>query len=279
MALPISGLQYLATPGLDTTFSGMTLNLGANVVTGHTIGVRYRYEYDDPAYVGDPPAPRIVTYPPWWLNSQTLTITAVTGSPSPRQVFTTNTGNELYTATPGGPYSITYENAGITDGTEYSYIMAFNETNLKYIPRLSPASQSDIDVGPTGFPSTPYDASNNIYPIDTVTACSPDGRDVINVYYTLTTNYRLAEDEDSLEYTESQVITHPLLNGLDDSNLLETLLSQSYYTHGIYSIGLWDVSEPPLYSEDGTPIAPIPRYNSENGETYNQLTNGEGFNG
>ena len=249
------------------------------MVTGHTIGVRYRVEVDDPTYIGEPPAPRIVSYPSWWLNSQTLSITAVTGSPSPRQVFTTNTGSELYTIAPGGPYALTFENAGITDGTEYSYILAFNNTNLKYIPRLSPSSQSDINVGPAGFPSTPYDASNNIYPIDTVTACSPDSRSTINVSYTLTTNYRLAEDEDSLEYTESQVITHSLLNGLDDSNLLQTLLSQSYYTHGIYSIGLWDVSEPPLYAEDGTPIAPVPRYNSENGETYNQLTNGEGFNG
>ena len=282
---PISGLEYTSIPGSGTSLTPLTLDIGTYVLNGYRFGVRYFYEVDDPTFTeGDiteetPTAPRVRTYPQWWLNSQTLAVTAVEGSPNPRQVFDTNTGSELFTVPSGGPYGPEYQYAGITNGTEYVYVNIFNELNLKYIPRLSPASQGPVDVGVTGFPNSPYDPANNVYPIDSVTACSADPRETITISYTLTTNYRLAADTNSASYSHSQVFTHVINNGLTDtSSLLKTMLQQSYYTYGIYNVGLWPVGEDPLYDEDGTPIAPVPRVNSNNGNTYNQNTNGDGFN-
>ena len=125
----MAGLEYLITPGgtpavapevgsvpplfWNSTPIGFDPPVALN---GFTIGVRYYIITS----TTDPTTGAVTTtrsYPAWILESQTLvTLSPHTYPPGP---YITTTGSELFTAAPG-TYSLSYVNAGITNGTAYS---------------------------------------------------------------------------------------------------------------------------------------------------------------
>lgn len=179
-------------------------------LNGFTIGVR---PYEDTI---DPVTFEVTrTYPSYWIKSQTLTIF----TPTP-PLYTTDTGSELFTApvTPEGlPVLGTYSTAGITDGTSYSYVKVFDQTDFKYIEKdyVPPPAPPAVDDSISGdLPLEPYDPSAGIYPYSTLTTYVPDPRDLVTVIYTLTTKYSLSYI--GSEITEVTSITQDVTQTIND---------------------------------------------------------------
>lgn len=114
----------------------------------------------------------------------------------------------------------------------YIYSLVFDQCSLRYVPRLSPGTQQrytgDVDVVSNGwFPTEPLDRDRNIYPMDSVTHCVPDPRDVVKVTYTVTMVTSLASMTISIYHDVYQpdMDWHSVINGL---------LANCYFTNGIY---------------------------------------------
>ena len=196
-------------------------------LNGFTIGVRpYEETLDDPP---------VRTYPSYWIKSQTLVVTSPT-----RPLFTTDTGTELFTApvTPElTPVAGTYSTAGITDGTSYSYVKVFDQTDFRYIEidYVPPSAPPPVDGSVSGnFPVEPYDPSAGIYPYSTLTTYVPDTRDVVTVTYTLTTKYSLSYN--GSEITEVATITQDVLQTINDwTDECRFYLERGSYYNGVYN--------------------------------------------
>tara|TARA_Y100000768_G_C23943199_1_gene666212 strand:+ start:363 stop:1025 length:663 start_codon:yes stop_codon:yes gene_type:complete len=179
--------------------------IGVNPPTslnGFTIGMRPYTETLDPT-TNLP----VRTYPPFTVSEQTL----VVSSPTP-PLFTTDTGSELFTSTTvvGG-----YATAGITDGTSYSYVKVFDQTDFKYIEKdyVPPPCPPPVDDSISGdLPLEPYDPSAGIYPYSTLTTYIPDTRDVVTVTYTLTTKYSIGAGD----LTDVTAVTQDVTQTIND---------------------------------------------------------------
>ena len=184
-------------------------------LNGFSIGVRPYTQIVTPN--PDPLLPDIITreYPNYWIKSQTLTVV----SPTP-PLYTTDTGNEIFTesASPENiPVTGLYSFAGITDGTAYSYVKVFDQTDFKYIERnyVPPTNPPVVDPSISdNFPTEPYDPSAGIYPYSTITTYVPDTRDVVTVTYNLTTKYSLSYS--GTEITETALITQDVTQTIND---------------------------------------------------------------
>ena len=214
-------LQYLITPNVEIDGSGgwADTNIGFSTplpLTNHTIGVRYRTGNEETGY----------TYPTWYLISQTLTPNSPHNNPNP---YTTELGNELFTVSPG-TYSTNYQNAGITNGTAYSYVKVFDQTEAAYIPRLSP--YDTVPVERQVVPSEPYDPPTE-YPIDTLTKFNPDTRKFVTVSYTLTTTWSPSSPTDSSPTVDSITVTQDVLQNTNDwSSVVKQYVDRTHFTHG-----------------------------------------------
>ena len=171
------------------------------------------------------------TYPPFTVSEQTL----VVSSPTP-PVFTTNTGSELFVQppTPNGQF-ISLATAGITDGTAYSYVKVFDETDFKYIEKdyVPPPAPPVIDPSISDdIPLEPYDPSAGIYPYSTLTTYIPDTRDVVTVTYILTTKYSVGGGT----LTDVATITQDVLQTVNDwTDECRFYLERGAYYNGDYS--------------------------------------------
>ena len=204
-------------------------------LNGFTVGVRYYIISSVP----DPITGVINTsraYPAWILESQTLvTLSPHTYPPGP---YTTTTGNELFTAV-AGPYLGFYADAGITNGTAYSYSKVFDQTEHYYIerdfipPQAPPAVDGSVEAVPY-FPQEPYDPANNIYPTSAITRFIPDPRKSVTVNYQLTTTYKLTEEGASITdvINITQIVTQ---NTNDWSSLAKAEINKTAYKNGLYN--------------------------------------------
>jgi hypothetical protein len=114
----------------------------------------------------------------------------------------------------------------------YIYPLVFDRCNFKYVPRMSGGTQDtyggEIDIIQTGwFPQQPYDADNNIYPMDSVTKFRPDDREFRTITYTVSLTTSIA----SGIATVMQDVYQPTYNW---GQLLTQLLETCYFTNGIY---------------------------------------------
>ena len=195
----------------------MDTNIGFETpvpLVGHTIGVRYRTGVD-PNYT-----------PTWYLISQTLTPNAPHNNPNP---FTTGLGTELFTVGPG-TYSSTYQNAGITNNTAYSYVRVFDQTQASYIPRLS-----EFDATPVEqqiVPTEPYNPPDE-YPIDALTKFVPDTREFVTINYTLTTTWSLTSLSDPNPTVSSIIVSQDVYQNTNNwSGVVRQYVDRAHYTHG-----------------------------------------------
>ena len=114
----------------------------------------------------------------------------------------------------------------------YIYPLVFNQSSFRYVPRLAPDTQDtyqgDIGIETTGwFPMEPRDDDRNIYPMDSVTSCLPDDRELVTIKYTFTMETDLA----SHSIDVYQDVYQPTYKW---ENVIRDLLDNCYYTHGIY---------------------------------------------
>ena len=114
----------------------------------------------------------------------------------------------------------------------YIYPLVFDRCSFRYVPRLAPETQltytGDVSIETTGwFPTTPLDEERNIYPMDSVTHCLPDDRELVTIKYTFNMVTNLA----SSTLTVYQDVYQPTYKW---ENLIRELLATCYYTHGIY---------------------------------------------
>lgn len=258
-----SGFEYNIVPGSiaespSGSWAGETFSdiPSAIVLNGYRVSSRYYIETCTPTTVdpntGEQLYQCVKSFPAWELISQTL----VKSSPS-RQVFDTDTGNELFTSTPG-TYVGWSDEGGITDGTKYEYVRVFDQSDISYIPRASTINQPVINK-PTTMPS-----GNEKYLIDTITSFVPDSRESVVITYLLTTVWSLG----GVEMTESMSITHTLSQSLGDvAGKLKSYLERSYYSYGLYHIQLHEMEEEDLYDDGGNLVRPeaykVPVYNNK----------------
>ena len=220
-------------------------------------GYRYQLQYwetlatpgVDPI-TGDPTVTYSKVYPSWIIASQTIT----KKSPS-RQVFFTDTGDELF-PTPAGVVTSTSAVGGITDGTKYSYLLVFDQAEVEWLPRCSTYKQPFVTKGtpPNTIinPSLPYPK----YPMDSLGAFDPDPREEVTITYEVTTLYQLVTNGPvyTFTFTIPQVCTQdPFLSG----DKLQQMLDKCYFTHGFYHVQLYDVEAPANYDEYGNKIGEV----------------------
>jgi len=233
-------------------------------LNGFTVGVRY---YEQTSTTVTPPGtnpdtglpypPNTTysrTYPGFYLHSQTYVRTG-------RQVFETDTGAELFTATPGDRGVGEFGEAGITDGTAYTYGLVFDQARIEYMPRLSRAGQSLCDGI---IPTKPYDKDANppVFPIDYLVAFLPDPRDSVTVGYQLTTVW--GEDENSTPLTTTVVINHTCTQpeNFDFAGVLDKYTELSYYGNGYEHLGLYPITgqgdfDLPNYDRNGNLVSGV----------------------
>jgi len=261
------------------------------------IGVRYYNKETITPYVPNPQIPGdegpdtvARVYGDFIIESQTFEMIGAS-SPEPiRDLFDIQPNSDNLYVVPPGRYPGTrtengvitappYQNAGIINGSKYIYASCFNDADINYIPRLTPGQQGAIDQS---YKTSPFNESEGIFPINTLTAYKPDERESITVTYRLTTNWHpVGEPAQTAVIEITQVVTQVVET--DYSDKIEEALRLSYYTNGEFNIDLWPVDEPPLYESDGDPIDPSPRVDTNITDpsinnVYDQETNGEGFN-
>jgi len=233
----MAGIEYLVSQGGTDATSPGTWSVSPyfwnstpigydppNPLNGFSIGARY-YNIT--------PDTNIRTYPSWILDSQTLVVI----SPDP-DVFFNPTVNELFTATPGN-YITSYANAGITNGSAYSYPAVFDQTEHWYLvkdyipPAAAPPVDDSIEADPF-FPQEPYDPANDIYPTSAITRFIPDTRESVTVTYKLTTKYKLTQNGSII--TEiiniTQVVTQSINNW---TSIARAEINKTAYKNGLYN--------------------------------------------
>ena len=114
----------------------------------------------------------------------------------------------------------------------YIYPNVFDRCSFRYVPRLAPEFQEtytgDVSIETTGwFPSQPLDEERNIYPMDSVTHCLPDDRELVTIKYT----FNMVTDLASSTLTVYQDVYQPTYKW---ENVIRDLLATCYYTNGIY---------------------------------------------
>ena len=202
-------------------------------LNGFTVGVRYYIITST-----TDPTTGVVTqgrsYPAWTLASQTLVTLSPHASPGP---YITTTGSELFTAAPGA-YSLSYANAGITNGTAYSYSKVFDQTVHYYLerdyipPQAPPVVDGSIEADPY-FPQEPYDPANNIYPTSAITRFIPDTRSSVTVNYQLTTVYNTGFGANAIDVIN---ITQTVTQSINDwSSLAKAEINKTAYKNGLYN--------------------------------------------
>ena len=114
----------------------------------------------------------------------------------------------------------------------YIYPNVFDRCSFRYVPRLAPEYQStyfgDVGIETTGwFPTLPLDEERNIYPMDSVTHCLPDDRELVTIKYTFT----MATDLATHSIDVYQDVYQPTYKW---ETVIRELLAICYYTNGIY---------------------------------------------
>ena len=223
---------------LDAGFESPPLN-------GYRVGVRYYEQFSftvtippgpdgpngEPGTPGSSETTYTRSYPGFDLISQTL-------EQEGDNKFRTSTGNELFTAAPGDYAGDSYAMAGITNGTQYSYVRVFDQADISYVPRLSCAGQFPVTNGV--IPSEPLDedADPPLYPFDLLTSFLPDERDSVTVGYILTTVWNAG----TADVTTQVTISQPCTQDTDFSNIGDKIRSYtqvSYFGNELPHIGLY----------------------------------------
>ncbi len=189
------------------------------------------------------------TFPVWTLVSQTITKLSPT-----RQVFFTNTGNELF-PTQGPITGSLIGSGGITDGTKYSYLLVFDQAELEWLPRCSTTKQPFVTKKTPPDDIIQPDLPFPKYPMDTISAVVPDPRESVTISYQVDTVY---QDAIGTPGTFSFIIEQNCVQNPEiTAEKMQALLDKCYFTHGYYHMQLYDVKAPPNYDEYGDPIGPV----------------------
>tara|TARA_R110002050_G_scaffold2527_2_gene14567 strand:+ start:3503 stop:4513 length:1011 start_codon:yes stop_codon:yes gene_type:complete len=216
----------------------------------------------NPADDDEPQLELTITYPAWTLDAQELQ------RAEEKFYFENETGSNLFAGAPGPQGEST---AGIKDVIEglpaapenpnleepdfelpqvdnrYSYCRIFDQAELDWIPRCSPASQPPLSGKNANFPSEPYepDANPPRYPIDGIVSFIPDEREIVNVTYELTTTYNGGQ-------VEKVIITHPVSQKqISIKDKLKGTMDKSYYGNNLPHLGLYEPEEPRVYNQVG----------------------------
>ena len=116
----------------------------------------------------------------------------------------------------------------------YNYVLVFDQSEFAYIERLSGPYTPEIfpkNPAATGewFPTEPFDpdADPPLYPYDTIYQFVPDGREMIDVHYSISVSGSPAGAETK---GVSQTVLAPTR---DWQKMLKALLARAYYTNDL----------------------------------------------
>ena len=224
-----SGIEFLVTP--SGAEEGSTEYKWTNTPIGvpepnplNNFRVSFRY-YEEDEFLTK-------SYPGFTSVSNVLTAVLPDSD-----LYTTETGDELFSA-PNVAYPLdAYAVAGITDGTAYAYSKVFDQTlfrliEIGYVPPQAPPAE-DGSVKVDVIPLEPYDPDNNLYPYETLNAYNPDSRNFVTVTYnfkvSLTSTFGIPVND---EINITQVVTQTV----DDwSASCKYYVGRAAYTNGLYN--------------------------------------------
>ena len=199
-------------------------------LNGHTVTFRIYTETTPPPSEEVPDPQPVRTYSSFYIVSQSLVVNAPHTDP-----FVDETGN-IFTAPVGITSAAT---AGIVDGSAYSYVKVFDQTEFWYLergykpPKAPPPVDGSIEGDPQ-IPREPYDPANNIYPTDAVTRYNPDPRNFVTLTYTLTTEYNT--DGSSSGNTDVINITQVVTQSITDwSDACKAEINRTAFKAGLYN--------------------------------------------
>jgi len=255
IAIPTTGIEYTIVPdgnvltpsaggqvypGSDEPYTWSSTNISyasCVPINGYEVQMKYRIVTPTTTLpVGTPGQPGYIpgstTYTIGYglleVISQTLTCVshAVATPGNPMQQL-----DPYFTSAPGTYSTVT---VGLVDGSCYDYFKVFDQGGSGYLERLGPYNSTPISG--QVIPSTPYDPSNDIYPIDALTEFVRDYRESGNVTYELSTTYRSGTTIGGVtgpEVTETITINHTVTQNTDDwSAQVQSLRSNSHFYHG-----------------------------------------------
>ena len=237
----MNGIEFLVTPSGanpgevpgEESYSWQSTRIGVPEPRPlNNFRVSFRY-YENTAQPG---MPEIRGYPGFTLISNSLTAV----SPD-SDLYTTETGDELFDAPEEAYGPNAYAVAGITDGTAYAYTKVFDQTNFRIIetyperyipPEAPPAIDGSVQVDV--IPLEPYDPDNNIYPFEAVTAYNPDPRNFVTVTYNIKATVRAPLT--GIEYSDEINITQQVTQSINDwSKACVLYVERGAYTNGLYN--------------------------------------------
>ena len=171
--------------------------------------------------------------------------------------FTNSKESQYFTEDPG---TVSVATAGIKNDAAYAYPRVFDESDIKYFPRLSTSQQNPVTNGVLPVEPHDPDADPPVYPIDALLAFLPDERGSVTVSHTLTTKYKKGSGTQTSEITISQTVTQPMGSGGNPfegyKEKLRAVEELSYFYHKLPHIGLYPPPDTPgfdlpVYDDDG----------------------------
>lgn len=218
-------------------------------LTNYKIGIKYFNTETN--FSGDEPVDDIL-HPGFELLECSLTVD------DPKR-FTTEDGDEIIQAELGSYETEDEAIFGFNEKTKYSYTGVFDQSNISYVPRLSPLSQEPIKR--TQIPTEPYFPDNNppIYPIDMLSTYDPDMRDEVSVTYTLKFKMRpvgrIEVEERTIQIIHKMTQNDPTIT--DWTVDLNEYMNKSYMKKGLIHTALYPLDYPPIYDEFGRLVGEI----------------------
>lgn len=236
-------------------WSSTEVSIGTkSTISGFKVEARYYKEYANTS-APDNPAPTTYfrEYEDFEIVSQELNYDG-------ECPFTDSKSDLLFEESPG---NVSVATAGISDEAAYSYPRVFDESDIKYFPRLSTPQQEPVTNGI--LPVEPHypDADPPVYPIDAILSFLPDERPSVTVSYTLKTTYKAGGGEQTDEISITQEVTQPMgpdNNPFEDyDKKLRAVQELSYYYHKLPHMGLYPPPGSdklrsfnlPVYDDDG----------------------------
>lgn len=207
-------LQYIWNPPGDdeSQWVPVFINIeNSQPVNGFRVGVR---AWDDSQDIGS-------QYPPFEIVNQELEdIDPVLAS--------IDTFGATGSSLGGGEYLF----GGIVDGSQYIYEEVFDQSKFWVVERESGNTKDtyvgEVDVG-SNIPDEPYDPTQDIYPIDSLTQYLPDTRWFVDVVYRINTTYTVF----GFTYNEETTFVHRVYQNLWEwGPYVKSEIEKTYYANG-----------------------------------------------
>ena len=223
-----SGIEFLVTP--SGAEEGSTEYKWSNTPIGvpepnplNNFRVSFRY-YEEDEFLTK-------SYPGFTSVSNVLTAVLPDSD-----LYTTETGDELFSAPNVAYPADAYAVAGITDGTAYAYSKVFDQTLFRILERdyIPPEAPPAVDgtVKVDVIPEEPYDPDNDLYPYEAINNYNPDPRNFVTVTY----NFKATVTSAGIQYSDEINITQRVTQSITDwSKACKYYVGRASYSNGLYN--------------------------------------------